>query len=196
MVAWCVCCPCVPRSCWLQHARGKGAHSVRDPLRFDHAIHHDAAADTVAVALCNNVAHDARRGCRNLQRPRQASSIDMLGVSIDVEITDVSYRPRWAEDLVTYLCRVERPAVVDFAVGIRRALLGAEDAVQTRHSQCSNTDHHQYEERNPQPLQNPQNRKSLRPFPYPAPHQPSSMQLHVGRDTSDGGTSNAVGITG
>ena len=55
---------------------------MRDPLRFDHAIHHDAAADTVAVALCNNVAHDGRRGCHNLQRPRQAGAIDVLGVSI------------------------------------------------------------------------------------------------------------------
>src|SRR5271155_4837970 len=102
MVAWCVRCPRVRRSCGLQQAEGKRAHFVRDLLGFDHTVHHNAAADAVTIAL--RLRHDTSdgrsRGDRELQRPRQARPIDALRVTIDVEIADVGHGAWWSEDLV------------------------------------------------------------------------------------------------
>ena len=73
-----------------------------------------------------------------------------------------------------------------------RRFSDAEDAVQPRHSESSGNDHHQYDQRNPQPPQNPENRKSPSPVPYPAPSHPLKRQVHIGRDMPWGGTPNAV----
>src|ERR1700739_1582809 len=120
----------VRRSCGLQLAEGKGVHFVRYSFGFDFTVHHDAAADTVTIALCPDTSRDRRLGDRELQRPRQACSLNKLRVTIDVEIADFGHGAWGAEDFVRQLLGVVWFGVVDFAVGIRGALLRAKDAVQ------------------------------------------------------------------
>ena len=86
--------------------------------------------------------------------------VSMLRVTIDVEIADVGDGPRWSEDLVPQLFGVEGFGVVDSGVGVREAFLRAEDAVQPRHSQSPSANDHQDEQRNPQPPQNSDDRRS------------------------------------
>ena len=170
-------------------------HLVRYVFGFDLTVHQDAAANAVTIALRQDISHDRRLGDRELQRPRQACSLNMLRVGIAVEIADVCHGPWWAEDLVRQVLGVEGPTVVNVAAGIRGAFLRAEDAVQPRHSQPAGTDHREHKERNPQPPQNPENRKSPPPVAAPGASR-SNMQLHIGRDSPDGGTSIAVGVAG
>ena len=73
---------------------------MRDLLGFDHTVQQDAAANAVAIALCRDISGGRLRGHRELQRPRQTDSVSMRGVTIDIEIADVGYRPRGSEDLV------------------------------------------------------------------------------------------------
>src|SRR5271163_4971923 len=120
-------------SCALQLAGGKGAHFVHDLLVLDDAVHRDAAADTVSVALCRDTSDGCRRGDRELKRPRQGCSISMLRVTVAVEIADHGHGPRWSEDLVLQVFGIEGFGGVDSVFGIRGAFPRAEDAVQSRH---------------------------------------------------------------
>src|ERR1700759_3957053 len=82
---------CVRRSCGLQQAEGKGVHFVRYSFGFDFTVHHDAAANTVTIALCDDTSRDCRLGDRELQRPRQACYLNYLRLSLDVEIDDFGH---------------------------------------------------------------------------------------------------------
>src|SRR5215469_414039 len=106
-------------SCGLQHAGDKGAHIVRGLLGLDHAVHDDAAADTVTITLCRNTSYGRRPGDGELQRPRQVYSVNMLRVTIVAEKADVGHGPRWSKDLVSQVLGVGRLGVVDSGVGIR-----------------------------------------------------------------------------
>src|ERR1700756_5980406 len=84
----------------------------------------------------------------------------MLWVNIDVEIADACRGPRRSEDLVLHVLGVVSFGLASSGVGIQNAMLVAEDTVQSRHSESSSTDHHQDDQGNPQPPQNPENRNS------------------------------------
>src|SRR4051794_28483844 len=102
----------------------------------------------------------------------------MLRLSIAVEIADIGHGSWWSEDLVRQLLWVVRPlALLNIAVDIRRAFLRAEDAVQPRHGESTSSDHQQYDHRNPQPPQNPENRNLPGLFPRLAAC--SNMQLQT-----------------
>src|ERR1700690_4402079 len=108
MVARCVRYSSVGRSCSLQKAEGKRVHFVRYSFGFDFSVHHNAAAYAVTIALRHDISHDRRLGERELQRPRQACSLNKPRVTIDVEIADVGHGPWWSEDLVRQALRVVR----------------------------------------------------------------------------------------
>src|SRR6476619_999702 len=82
---------------------------------------------------------------------------------------------------------IEGFAVVDLRVGIGRTLLRAEDAMQPRHSERSSTDNHQHQERNPQPPENPENRRTLPLDPAPGDMLSARTCLHVGHRAIDSG---------
>src|SRR3954466_1449576 len=140
MVARCPLCLRVCCSCGLQQAGSEGVHPVRNPLGFDLIVHDDAAANAVTIALRHDTSHGRRPGDRELQRPWQACSLNMLRFSIDVEIADVGHGPWWSQDLIRQVLGAERCGVVDFGVVIRGAFLRAEDAIYTRYSEYARTD--------------------------------------------------------
>src|SRR5271156_5680191 len=129
MVAWCVACPCVRRSCGLQQAVGKGLDFMRCLLGFDHTVHQDAAANAVTIALRHDTCGCRRLGDRELERPRQLRPFDVLRVTIAVEIADLCDDPWRSENLVRHMLWVERFGVVDSGVGIGAAFLRAEYTV-------------------------------------------------------------------
>src|SRR5262249_61493657 len=125
MVARCAPCPCGVGSCGFQQAGGKGVHFVRNPLGFDLTVDDDAAANAVTIALRHNTSYGCRLGEFELQRPWQACSLNMLRLTIGVEIADGGHGPWWSEDLIRQVLGVERCGVLDSGVGIRWAVLRA-----------------------------------------------------------------------
>ena len=62
-------------------------------LGFDLTVHDDAAANVVTIALRHDTSHGRRLSDREIQRPGQTCSLNVLRFSIDVEIADVRHRP-------------------------------------------------------------------------------------------------------
>src|ERR1700752_4590394 len=102
------CCAVDGCSCGLQQAGGEGAHfGRRYLLGFHLVVHHDAAADTVTVALRRDTSDARRRGDGEFQPPWEPYPVKRLGVTSAVEIADVGQSPWWSEDLVPQVLGVE-----------------------------------------------------------------------------------------
>jgi hypothetical protein len=133
-----------------------------DLLGFDHPVDHDAASDRIAITLCHNASHGCCVGHCECQRPGQVCRLDSFRVGVGIKIADPRDSSRRSEDFVRQVFGIEGRGVNDLAVGIHGTLLGAENAVQSRHGYSAGTDHQGNEQRNPHPAKNFRNRESLR----------------------------------
>lgn len=122
--------------------------------------------------------------------------LDSLRIGIDVEIADVGRGSRRPENFVLQVLGVERLGVVDFGVGIRRAFLIAEYIVESCHGKPSAGDDDQYDQRNPHPSQNAENRESSPPVSIPDVMSPGRPCNYTSVTTRQTGISSAMSVAG
>src|SRR6185437_6151305 len=115
--------------------------------------YHDPAANTVAVTLGHNVAHDGWAVRRDLDGPRQSCTIDALRVRVHIKIADVRHRSHRTEDLIYDRFLGELPDVGDFGFAVRRMLVQIGNGTDPRHREPRGADDRQHHQRYPCPPQ-------------------------------------------